>query len=154
VIDVQRGSNGKGPRPSQWGDAIRLLATGADTKGCCALVEITTRRGAEPPLHLHHREDQVVYVLEGDVTFWLEDERLPRSAGTSVVLPAGREHGFAVESDEAKLLVIVTPAGLEDFYAAVTETVPAGQPAIEWLVTLAARHGVEITGPPQRAAQP
>ncbi len=79
---------------------------------------------------------------------------MPRSAGTSVVLPAGREHGFAVDSDEAKLLVIVAPAGLEDFYAALAGTIPAGQPAAEWLVTLAARHGVEITGPSHRAARP
>jgi quercetin dioxygenase-like cupin family protein len=152
VIDAQRGTNGNGPRPSQWGDAIRFLATGADTKGCCALLEITTRRGAEPPRHLHHREDQVVYVLEGDVTFCLEGEQLSRSAGTCVLLPAGREHGFAVDSNEARLLVIVAPAGLEDFYAALTETIPAGQPAAEWLVGLAARYGMEITGPPYRTA--
>ena len=153
MIDTRWGRSGKGPRPSPWGDAIRLLVTGADTKGCCALVEMTTRRGAEPPCHLHHREDQVVYVLEGNLTFCLEDERLPRSAGTSVLLPAGREHGFAVDSDEAKLLVIVAPAGLEDFYAAVTEAIPAGQPAVEWLVALAARHGIEITGPPFRTSR-
>jgi quercetin dioxygenase-like cupin family protein len=147
VVDVQPGTNSKGRSTGRWGDTIRLLVSGADTKGRCALVEMTIRRGAEPPRHIHHWEDQVVYVLDGDVTFCLEGERLPRSAGTSVLLPAGREHGFAVESGEAKILVVVAPAGLEDFYAALADAVPAGQPAVEWLVALAARHGIEITGP-------
>ena len=129
-------------------EPVRLLVTGADTKGRLALAEIKATRGAEPPRHLHHWEDEIVYVLEGEVTFALNDEHLPRSTGSCVVLPAGHEHAYAIESEEARLLVITVPAGLEDLYRELGGLNGAGRSDVERLVTVAARYGVEITGPP------
>ncbi len=75
-------------------------------------------------------------------------------AGTGLLLPRGHEHTFRVESEEARLLVVLLPAGPEDFYLELGAfgdrdsgaRTPANQD-MERLVTVAARYGVEITGP-------
>jgi quercetin dioxygenase-like cupin family protein len=131
----------------ETGDACRLLLTGAEIRGRLALVETRERRGEGPPRHRHHWEDEVVYVLAGEVCFDLDGARLVRPAGTCAVLPAGREHAYAVTSAEARLLVLAAPAGLEGLYRELSGfTAPSGTD-VERLVAVAARYGVEITGP-------
>jgi quercetin dioxygenase-like cupin family protein len=130
------------------GETIRMLVSGAETSGRIALIEILARRSAASPRHLHHWEDEFVYVLEGEVAFHLDGQRLLRPAGTGLFLPVGREHAYAVVSEEARLLVVMAPAGLEGCLVDLTGTAGDGSPAVERLVTLAARYGIEITGPP------
>ena len=128
--------------------AASVLVAGGDTGGRFALLETVEKKGAEPPLHLHIREDELMYVLEGEVTFLLGGELLPRGPGGCVLLPRGSEHTFSVESDEARLLVLVAPAGLEGFYRELDGGGTGADPSLERLATVAARYGVEITGPP------
>ena len=127
-----------------------------DMEGRVAVLERVERRGEEPPLHLHHREDEIVYVLEGELTYYVDEETHNATAGTCVFLPRGCEHTFSVESDEARLLVILVPAGLEGYFRDLGRPTsgpdgPAsadGRVDAELLVTVAARYGVEVTGPP------
>ena len=141
-------TNGPNDEVQDVGASVHVLVSGADTKGRLAVIEIRERRGTEPLRHLHHWEDEIVYVLEGEVTFALNDEHLPRPTGSCVVLPAGHEHAYAIASDEARLLVIAAPAGLEGLYRELGGLNGAGRSDVERLVTVAARYGVEITGPP------
>ncbi len=148
---------------SVWldGQLVTFLLTGEETGGRFALVRATARRGGEPPCHLHRREDETLCVLAGDLTCYVGGE--PRSvlAGTCVYLPRGLEHGFVVESDEATILHLFTPAGYEGAIRELGMAAPsntaspaaAGLPDVERLVTVAARYGCEITGPPL-ASQP
>ena len=134
----------------------RVVVSGDETGGRFALVETLARRGAEPPLHLHTREDELVYVLAGCVAFCRGDRDLRCGPGDGVLLPRGCEHTYRVESGEAWLLVLLAPAGLEGLYLelAVPSDGSRGPGAVdrrqdfEWLVTVAARYGVAITGPP------
>ena len=119
-----------------------------DEGGRVALLERVERRGAEPPLHLHTREDELVYVLAGDLTYYVGEETHTATAGAAVFLPRGQEHTFRVESAEARLLVLVVPAGLEGFYGELEQAATGATSDLEQLVTIAARYGVEITGPP------
>ena len=112
------------------------------------MIDIRIRRGAELPRHVHHWEDVAVYVLEGEVTFFLDGERHPRGAGECFLLPAGREHSYAIRSPETRWLVTVAPAGLEGFFAELNDLAPLETLPTEQLVSVAARYGVEITGPP------
>ncbi len=138
------------------GNLVSLLVSGEDTQGQFAVIETRERRGTERPRHRHNHEDEVVYVLEGLVRFYVDGQRLYCPAGTCVLLPRNCEHSFSVESEEARLLVILVPAGMEGYYRDLG--VPAddrdghgsvgGQMDVERLVTVAARYGVEITGPP------
>jgi quercetin dioxygenase-like cupin family protein len=140
------------PADGRW----LVLVTGDRTGGRFSALEIRVLQGAEPPRHVHSREDEVVYVIEGHVTFTLEDERLDGPAGSSLVLPRGKEHTLSVETPEARLLVLLLPAGLEGWVLDLDRqdaNVPDEQ-AVERLVASAARYGVAITGParpPQRS---
>ena len=129
---------------------VALLVTGERTEGRFALIEATERGGTSHPLHVHSREDELVYVLEGHVRFHLDGRWFERRAGDSMLLPRGREHTYAVESELAKLLLLVAPAGLEGYYwelAQPTNGTCVYQDA-ERLVIIAAEHGIDITGPP------
>ena len=130
---------------AEGGGPVRVVVSGADTDGRFALLETRERPGDEPPLHAHTREDEVVYVLEGRVTVSVGGERRDCLTGAAVLLPRGREHAFRVESGEARLLVLLLPAGLEGLYREVGGA--TGTHDMEWLVTISARYGVEITGP-------
>ena len=130
---------------------MRVLVAGGDTGGRFAAVELGTGPGAEPPLHRHTREDELVYVLEGEVVFHLDGARVPCGPQGRLFLPRGREHTLAVASGGARLLVLLIPAGLEGYFremAGPGGAAPGAAPDFERLVTVAARYGVEITGPP------
>jgi quercetin dioxygenase-like cupin family protein len=96
-----------------FGHTFTFLAEAADTDGQVAVLDITAVRGEEPPPHTHSREDEGFLVVEGSATFWCDGEELPAPAGTFVWLPRGKEHGFAIHSDTARFLVVLTPAGNE-----------------------------------------
>ena len=71
-----------------------------DPMGRVALLERVERRGEEPPRHLHTREDEIVYVLAGELTYYVDEKTQTATAGTWVFLPRGMEQTFTVESDE------------------------------------------------------
>lgn len=120
------------------------LATGAGTGGAVCVHEILQRAGGEPPMHVHHREDEVFYVLEGRMTFHVGGRTLPAPAGTLVFLPRGEPHGFTVDTGEARVLQMCTPGGIDRFFAEWGDR-PLDVPA---MAAALSEHGVEITGPP------
>jgi quercetin dioxygenase-like cupin family protein len=136
------------------GTLMQVLADRRTTNRQFALIEQRAARGFSPPLHVHQHEDQFFYVLEGELTVRIGDvERRVGARGTAW-LPRGTAHTFLVESDEARLLEITTPAGFEQFH------VDAGTPAEELripdagpldvaaLAAASARYGCDIIGPP------
>ncbi len=129
-----------------WLTSVQL--SGAETGGRFALVESRASRGVSLPLHVHHGEDKVIYVMEGALTVYIAGEEVPASAGAAVSLPRGVEHSCVVESEEARVLTFFSPAGIEGMISELAE--PAGQNVhdLERLVTVAARYGCDITGPP------
>jgi quercetin dioxygenase-like cupin family protein len=146
---------------AQWhmGSLFEWHADGADSGGALSLAEVLVRAGGEPPLHVHAREDEIFYVLEGEVTFMRGVERIDAGPGTSVLLPRGIQHGFAVRTPMARMLVMATPAGLEEAFRAFSEPAPErtlppateGPPDAAEMEALSAefeRHGVTFVGPP------
>jgi quercetin dioxygenase-like cupin family protein len=123
---------------------VRVLVTGEETFGCLAVIEQCVWRDAPSPRHMHANEDEIVYVLTGHLTFNVEDAPVDAPAGTCVVLPRNVEHCYRVLSEQARLLVMVSPAGLEGYFREVGTPGPLD---IERLVTRAACYGVTITGP-------
>ena len=101
-----RGSN-QGPRRNFGADFIikaSEFATGA------AVAEYVTRQGEEPPDHVHPSEDEMFYVLGGELAFRCGGERLEASEGSFVFLPRGVEHGYQIRGPgEVRLLVITAP---------------------------------------------
>lgn len=70
--------------------------------------EYTTRKGEEPPNHTHPTEDELFYVLDGDLTFFCGGESFDVSSGGFVYLPQGIEHGYTIHSDGSVRLLAVT----------------------------------------------
>jgi len=147
-----------GERRAYTRKAIRLLgwkATvlvgGERSGGRLALIECEGARGDAVPLHAHDNEDEVLYVLEGELTVLLVDEELSAPAGSALILPRGVEHSFVVESEGARVLVVFSPAGIEGFVEEMGRTVEGDGYEIERLVGAAARYGVDFTGPPPKS---
>lgn len=108
------------------GARVVIKASGEDTSGQLAVMESTYPPGLSVPAHLHAGEDEMLYVLEGELRGFCDDERWTASAGTFVFVPRDRPHGFTVTSDRsARALVIVGPPQLDRQVAASGTAVPA-----------------------------
>ncbi len=131
-----------------------FLATGDVTGGQFALVEETAARGMSVPLHRHDADVESFYVLDGTITFYLDDSRGERAgAGAFVHVPGGAVHGFRVESDSARYLILTSPHHAE-FYRAISVTSP-GVPVDGEVVGRACREfGVTFIGPLPKGTEP
>ena len=147
---------GEGRTIAVVGDVYRFLATGDDTNGKYALLEALVPPGGGPPPHVHSREEEGFYVLEGEITFTVNGERVVATAGTFANMPVGTPHSFKNESDRpAKMLISVAPAGLEKMFFEVgvpvsrgaTTAPPPTKQEIEKLLAVAPRYGIEIRLP-------
>ena len=103
---------------SVWysGWLLTFLATGEETRGQFALMEQIARKGNVPPRHIHHREDETFYVVEGEMTFFIGDETIKATPGTMVFAPRDVAHSFTIDSEQVRILVMVAPAGAEGFF--------------------------------------
>jgi quercetin dioxygenase-like cupin family protein len=139
------------------GDVYRFLATGEETNGKYALFEALVPPGGGPPPHIHSREEASFYILEGELTLYIGEQRIAAREGTFANVPVGTLHRFRNESDKpVRLLITVTPAGLENMFFEIAQPVEPGAtsaapPTEELLARLpaiAAKYGVEIKVPP------
>ncbi len=146
----------KGRTIAVVGDVYRFLATGDDTNGKYALFEALVGPGGGPPPHVHSREEEGFYVLEGEITFTINGERVVATAGTFANMPVGTLHSFKNESDKpARMLISVAPAGLEKMFFEVGVLLPEGATAalpptkeeIEKLLATAPGYGITILLP-------
>ena len=69
--------------------------------------------GLAAPMHSHEDADEIFYVLDGEITFFVGEKRIEATAGAFVYLPRYVHHGFQVDSAEARVFNFVTPAGFE-----------------------------------------
>jgi quercetin dioxygenase-like cupin family protein len=134
---------------------VHIHVDGATSEGSLGLIEERGRRGDMPPLHVHHRDDETFYVIDGELSLFAAGRQLTLAAGEAAFAPRDVPHTYRVESDEARWLVITTPAGFESFVRNVSEPAPADElpeagrpfdPAV--LAQAAAEVGIELLGPP------
>jgi quercetin dioxygenase-like cupin family protein len=138
------------------GDVYRFMATGEDTNGKYALWEAIVPPGGGPPPHVHSREEEGFYILEGEITVLVGDKRLVAGPGMFANMPVGTPHSFKNETDRlARMLISVAPAGLEKMFFEVGQPVPIGattalpptKEEMEKMLAVAPRYGIEITLP-------
>lgn len=138
-----------------WFDSLAVIkATAADTGGQMTLIEITEPPGAEAPLHVHHREDEGFWLLEGDVTFEVGQATIEAHAGDYVFGPRDIPHRYTVGSAGCRMLFIMTPGGFEDLVIAMSKpaasrTLPPPsdeEPNWEQVAAIAKAHGNELLG--------
>ena len=147
---------GQGRTIAVVGDVYRFLATGEDTNGKYAMWEAIVPPDGGPPPHVHSREEEGFYILEGEITLTVNGERIVAKAGTFANMPVGTPHSFKNESDRpAKMLLSVAPAGLEQMFFEVgvpladgaTTALPPTKEDIEKLLAVAPKYGIELMLP-------
>ena len=143
---------------SVWycGWLLTFLATSEDTQGRFALIEGVTRKGNVPPPHIHTREDETFYILEGEMTAWIGGQKFKGTPGTVIFGPRNVMHSFEIHSELIRMLLLLTPAGLEGYFKecsvpapALTLPPPAEVPYvdIQELLAVGARYGLEGASP-------
>ena len=143
---------------SVWynGSLLTFLATGEDTQGQFALIELVARKGNVPPPHVHHREDEIFYLLEGELTVSVGDRIIKATPGTMVFLPRNLQHSFTIDSEQARMLVLLTPAGFEGWFKDLSVPAPAltlppvaevGYSDVQRMLEVAPRYGLEFVLP-------
>ena len=113
--------------------------------------------GSGPPPHIHNREDEAFYVLEGEIQFHADGSSFAATSGAWVTLAKGSLHHFKnTGSKPARMLIMVTPSGLENFFLEIgreaidgeSEPVAPTPEDIQKLLQTAPKYGLEIRMPP------
>ncbi|MFD0772756.1 cupin domain-containing protein [Streptomonospora algeriensis] len=122
-----------GEGASVWafsGDRYTLKAGTKDTHGALGVMEAEIPPGSGPPLHVHQNEDEMFYLLEGTLELTDVDRTFTARAGSFILLPRGSAHRFVnVGETPARMLMLFTPSGFEDFFLEVGRAVVPGEPA-------------------------
>jgi mannose-6-phosphate isomerase-like protein (cupin superfamily) len=140
-----------------------IKAAAEQTGGRMIQMLVRESRGAATPLHVHHDTDESFYVIEGELTVVVGDERIEAGPGDYVFGPMGVPHAFIVTSPHAELLVSFATAGTPGpaghgvlgFFSEVATPVVEGEapppPAVFDPEHFARRmdvYGIELLGPP------
>jgi quercetin dioxygenase-like cupin family protein len=128
--------------------AYRVKASGGQTGGLFGLVEVSTPQGSGPPPHVHEREDEAFYVLEGSYEVTVGNDRFDAREGFFIFAPRRVPHGYVVRAAPARHLGFVFPSGWETFYHDVVRATGAAAPAPAVVAELAKERGVTLLGPP------
>lgn len=138
------------------GDVYRFLATGAETDGKYAQMEAIVGPGGGPPPHVHSREEEAFYILDGEITFQVGDQTIVATPGMFANIPVDTTHSFRNDGKKpAKMLITIAPAGLEQLFLefgvpvapGTTTAPPPTNEEIMKLLEIAPRYGVEIKLP-------
>lgn len=146
-------------RPSYWvaDHRMTLLISGEQTNHAYSLLELYIVPGGGPPPHIHHREDETFYVLDGDITIVAGEQTVRAGAGTCVHIPSGTVHTFKNEDEgPGRMLIMYAPAGFEHYFSLAgtpatsdDETAPPfTQAIIDRLQAHAGAFHMEILPPP------
>ncbi len=105
--------------PAYWMQGIlwTMLADAADTGGRWSMMEQLLPKGSGPPPHKHLWSDETFYILEGTITFLLENEIRTATKGAFINVARNTRHAFRVDSDTARFLNGYTPASMEALVA-------------------------------------
>src|SRR5262249_6263899 len=108
---------GPGEGESLWflGTHTSIKASAETTAGGVSVIEHLAPRGAGSPLHVHTREDEWFYVIEGELTFWVGGQVIDAPAGSFVYGPREIPHTFLVSSETARFLLVTEPGGFSEF---------------------------------------
>lgn len=143
---------------ARWflGQLVTIKSSTESTAGRVGVTETLAPRASGSPLHVHHNEDEWFYVIEGELTVWVGGQVIVAPAGSFVYGPQDIPHTFTVTSDQARFLLVVEPAGFENFVRTLSEPAarleippaPTEPPDMEAMLQVAAEYGLEILGPP------
>jgi mannose-6-phosphate isomerase-like protein (cupin superfamily) len=144
--------HGEGEALWWFGGLAEVKLTAEQTNGALTIIEITEPPNMEGPLHVHYRDDEGFWIIEGDVTFEVGDTTIEASAGDFVWGPRGIPHRYTVGDSGCRMLYIMTPGGFENLVRgmsvpAETRTLPPEsdeEPDWEHVAAVAKANGCEL----------
>jgi quercetin dioxygenase-like cupin family protein len=127
---------------------LDVKVSGSDTDGDLAIFEQTSlSQGRGTPLHVHHFQDEVFYVVEGSYYFQVGENKYNLAAGDSIFLPRKVPHAWTQVSEKGKMTVTFQPAGkLENFF--LTMAALDHEPTAPEMAKIFADNEMQIVGPP------
>jgi quercetin dioxygenase-like cupin family protein len=137
------------------GDRYTFLVTGAQTNGGYFIMEGIIPPGGGPPLHIHHREEESLYLLEGVLDITLGEKKVKATTGDFVQIPRGTIHGFLNAGGTiARMLLFFSPAGMDKYFEEVLEPAqnrsaaiqPVTEALIARMVAAGPKYGIEFVG--------
>ena len=148
--------SGEGKKLWVTDELVTFKASGEDTGGAYSLADSMVPPQGGPPPHIHHREDEAFWVLEGELEVSVGESRFRVGAGSFVHLPKGVLHSYQnVGTAPARFLTLMVPAGLERFFEEIgkpgtdlSSQPPFEEEDIDRLLAVAPNYGVEIPPPP------
>ena len=153
-LQLQIVASDAGHGPAFWflGALSFVKLSSEQTGGTHSIILDHLPAGRATPYHLHHRDDETFYILEGEATFISGSQKIKATAGSIIFLPRGIPHGFRADTP-GRMLIVTTPGGFDRFVAEAGEPAktltlpPPSEPDFQKLTTLAARYGIDILGP-------
>ncbi len=150
VVGRDGGETLRGPA----GGPATIKARTTTTGGTFAFLEVTVGPQDGPPQHVHAREDEMWYILEGHFRFLADGQLLEAPQGSFVFVPRGTAHCFQnLGSEDATILVMFTPAGMERFFEQHAQ-LPAGPVDPNRYREIAANNWMDVVGPPLAQSHP
>jgi mannose-6-phosphate isomerase-like protein (cupin superfamily) len=126
-------------------DRSYFKALGSQTGGSFALLEQTVPAGHGPRRHVHRREEESFYILEGEFGFEVGDRQLVAGPGTFVLGPRDIPHRFwNAGTTDGRFLLIISPAGLEPFFEEFSRALAESPGDLGRQAEVAARYGIEF----------
>ncbi len=127
---------------------LDVKISGSDTNGELAIFEQTSlSQGKGTPLHIHHSQDEIFYIIEGKYKFQVGEDKYDMTTGDSIFLPRQIPHAWTQVSDKGKMNVIMQPAGkLENFF--VTMAALDHEPGKEEIAKIFEENDMQVVGPP------
>lgn len=127
---------------------LDVKISGSDTDGDLAMFEQTSlSQGKGTPLHIHHFQDEIFYILEGSYKFQVGGEKYDLTKGDSIFLPRKVAHSWTQVSEKGKMCVIMQPAGkLENFFVTVASL--DHEPSQQEIATIFSDNDMQVVGPP------
>ena len=152
TLSAQVAAPGEGEARWWFGQLATVKASAVDTGGAYTLVEIAVGAGYETPLHVHHREDESFWMLEGHATFQVGDETIEAPVGTYLFGPRDVPHKWSAGPQGARMLYLFAPGGFEELIEAMSvpaEALTPPPPEVappENALEIAHRFGIELLG--------
>jgi mannose-6-phosphate isomerase-like protein (cupin superfamily) len=134
----------QGKRLNVFADVITVKLTSEDTNGAYALFEDVTPPGAGVPHHIHHREDEVFNILEGEYEVRCDDRVFKALAGSTVHLPKDLPHSLKnTGSSAGKIFGLLIPGGSEKVWEEISSK-PPEPPSIDNINAITKKYGIEF----------
>ena len=139
---------------SYWyiGHLMSILISSEDSNNAFSLIHGFEIKGLEPPPHIHTREDESFYLLNGEINYTVGNSKYNAKRGDWIYLPRNIEHSFQVQTEQAEVLIHLSPGGFEKYFIEMSTPAlelvvpppPQGPPDVKRIIETASKYGIRF----------